>query len=114
MPAIPTRITSLAPNTRPDDLVPAIVKRGNAALAVAACLRKLRRVMFFMRFWEGFFHFRKISAENKQDFGIAQARQGFENDRLELKRLQVSSIYSRPAASLISTSIYAGRVNPER
>src|SRR5262245_51106843 len=49
MPATPTRITSLAPKTRPEAFVPAIVKRGNAAVAVAACLRKLRRLMFFIR-----------------------------------------------------------------
>src|SRR2546427_10675129 len=103
MPAIPTRITSLAPSTRPDDLVPAIVKRGNAALAVAACLRKLRRVMFFMRFWEGFFHFRKIGAEDKQDFGMDHARQGFGNDRLELKCLEVSYVF-KAGGFVISTA----------
>src|SRR5687768_9113279 len=45
MPAMPTRITSLAPSTRPEDLVPAMVKRGKAAPAAAARFRKLRRVI---------------------------------------------------------------------
>src|ERR1043166_66973 len=45
MPAMPTRMTSLAPRTRPEDLVPAMVKSGKAALAATVCLRKLRRVM---------------------------------------------------------------------
>ena len=48
MPATPTRIVSLAPSTRPDDLVPAMVKSGNAAPAAAAVSRKPRREMFFM------------------------------------------------------------------
>src|SRR5262245_62024954 len=47
MPATPTRITSLAPSTRPDALVPAIVTSGNVAPA-AAVLRKCRRESFFM------------------------------------------------------------------
>src|SRR5262249_18658127 len=49
MPATPTRITSLAPSTRPDALVPAIVTSGNTEPAAAARLRKLRRVILFMR-----------------------------------------------------------------
>src|SRR5258705_447325 len=47
MPATPTRITSLAPSTRPEDFVPAMVKSGNAALA-AAPFRKLRRVIMLI------------------------------------------------------------------
>src|SRR5262245_25499045 len=49
MPATPTRITSLAPSTRPDALVPAMVTSGNTEPAAAARLRKLRRVILFMR-----------------------------------------------------------------
>src|SRR5262245_13928936 len=41
MPHTPTRMTSLAPRTRPADLVPAIVI---AAAASSECFRKLRRV----------------------------------------------------------------------
>src|SRR5437588_606413 len=41
MPATPTRIVSLAPSTRPDDLVPAIV---NDAAPARVPLRNLRRV----------------------------------------------------------------------
>ena len=44
MPATATRMVSLAPITRPDDLVPAMVTSGKAA-AAAAPLRKLRRVI---------------------------------------------------------------------
>src|SRR5437763_10229793 len=48
MPATPTRITSLAPSTRPDALVPATVTTGNAEQA-AACFRNPRRVCLCMR-----------------------------------------------------------------
>src|SRR5436305_13518802 len=47
MPATPTRIPSLAPSTRPDDLVPAMVTSGNAAPA-AAVWRNLRLVIRLM------------------------------------------------------------------
>src|SRR5262249_7970576 len=47
IPATPTRIVSLAPSTRPDDLVPAMVTSGNAALA-AAVPRKSRREILVM------------------------------------------------------------------
>src|SRR5213083_2905806 len=49
MPAMPTRITSLAPSTRPEALVPAMVKSGKAALATAVRLRKFRRVILFIK-----------------------------------------------------------------
>src|SRR6266852_1157923 len=45
MPATPTRMTSFAPSTRPDDLVPAMV---TVAAAASVWLRKLRRVIWFM------------------------------------------------------------------
>src|SRR4051812_16613376 len=48
MPATPTRITSLAPSTRPDDLVPAMVTSGKTEPAAAACLRNLRLVILCM------------------------------------------------------------------
>ena len=48
MPATPTRMVSLAPSTRPEDLVPAIVNSGKTGLAAAAVPRKPRREMFFM------------------------------------------------------------------
>ena len=48
MPATPTRIVSLAPITRPEAFVPAMVNSGNAALAAALDLMKLRRVNLAM------------------------------------------------------------------
>ena len=48
MPATPTRIASLAPSTRPEDLVPAMVNDGKTEPAAAAVLRKPRRETLFM------------------------------------------------------------------
>src|SRR5690606_13167394 len=49
MPATPTRMTSLAPSTWPDDFVPAMVNRLNAVLAAAVVFRNLRRERRDMR-----------------------------------------------------------------
>src|SRR5262249_13827758 len=49
MPATATRTASLAPRTRPEDLVPATATRGNAAAAAAASWRNPRRVSWVMR-----------------------------------------------------------------
>src|SRR5258708_30431256 len=48
MPATPTRMMSFAPRTGGEALVPAMVTSGNAALAAAAALRKVRRVILRM------------------------------------------------------------------
>ena len=50
MPATPTRITSLAPSTRPEDLVPAMVESGIGAVAAygtkeVAAARRIHEIL---------------------------------------------------------------------
>src|SRR5262245_26591568 len=54
-PATPMRITSLAPRTLPDDLVPAIVTVAAAASVLFRNLRRVRRdIAYFLSRWREF------------------------------------------------------------